>query len=281
MDVQAIIQAIILGIVQGFTEFLPVSSSGHLVLVQELLGIPYNGKAFDLVLHLGSLMAVLWYFRAELRPALKGVTGFLSSRLRRWPEAVEERVGCVVLLTTVPTAVAGFLIEPLVEPYLQGPALLAFMLGGFALVMAGVDHWAQRRENSVAEGRPVFAMAQLGWRHSLALGIAQALAFVPGVSRSGVSLTMARYLGLSRAEAARISMLMAIPVIGGAVAVKLASGAVSQLDVPREAVWLGVAASALCSFVSLRLLARLGNILQGCALYRLALALVLLYVTCL
>ena len=280
-DWQLVLHVLLLGMVQGFTEFLPISSSAHLLLAQRLFALPYYGKTFDLVLHLGSLGAVLYFFRPELGSVTAGAWRFLRSGGRVWPERIEERWGAVVLIATVPTSCAGFLVDPWAESHLQGPLLMAAMLALFGVLLGGGDFLARRRET--AEGKDVSElrlMNSVGWKTSLALGLAQSLAFIPGVSRAGISLTAARLLGLPRGQAVRVSMLMSVPVIAGAVLVKTASGAVSAIGLPLPLIGLGVMTSAACSWLSLRLLARAGRLLQIAACYRVALAVIIVFLFC-
>ena len=281
MDWQLLTHIALLGAVQGFTEFLPISSSAHLLLINRLLALPYYGKTFDLVLHLGSLGAVLYFFRRELVCAAAGAMRFLRLGGRSWPERIEERLGAVVLIAAMPTSCAGFLLDPWVEKYLQGPLLLAVLLALFGILLGISDYAAGRRElkdEAVASDLPL--LNSMTWKHSLFLGLAQSLAFIPGVSRSGICLTAARFLGLSRTQAVRLSMLMSVPVIAGAVLVKTASGAVSAIDLPLPLICLGVGVSALCSWLSLLLLSSAGRVLQLAAWYRVVLAFMIMAFCC-
>jgi undecaprenyl-diphosphatase len=196
------LQGVVLGAVQGLTEFLPVSSSGHLILVPRLFGWPDQGLAFDAVMHLGTLGALLGYFRRELRAL---ISGELSRRL-------------IVLLAaaTLPGALAGVLLGNLVETRLRSVFVIAASTAVWALVM-----W-------LADRRPVGAprgagepLERVGWGQGLAVGCAQALALIPGTSRSGITITTGLFGGLDRATAARFSFLLGIPITAGAGGLKL------------------------------------------------------------
>jgi undecaprenyl-diphosphatase len=194
-------QAVVLGVVQGLTEFLPVSSSGHLILVPHLFGWADQGLAFDAALHLGTLAALLAYFRAELIGLL---TGTLSRRLI-----------VLLALATIPGAVAGLLLEHVIEEQLRSPLLIAGTTALFGIVMGAADRFAVP-----AAKRPGDPLERVGLGQAVSVGCAQALALVPGTSRSGVTITTGLLAGLDRATAARFSFLLGIPITAGAGALK-------------------------------------------------------------
>jgi undecaprenyl-diphosphatase len=190
-------QALILGMVQGLTEFLPVSSSAHLVLVPWLFGWDDPGLAFDVALHLGSLLALLiYYWREWLAMALSVVRPDRSSR----------RLLLLLVIASVPGAIIGLLFEKQAETIFRSPLLIASTLALMGLVLWIVD--ARAPETEVLE--------QLSVRDALLIGLSQALAIIPGVSRSGSTITTARFLRLERQDAANFSFLMATPIIAGA-----------------------------------------------------------------
>jgi undecaprenyl-diphosphatase len=205
-------QALALGAVQGATELLPISSSGHLILVPWLADWTYLresaafNKTFDVALHLGTLAAVLLYFRAEVALLLRA---FVRSLARRTARAPDERLAWVVAIGTIPAVVVGGLAQSAIEDHLGEPWQIAVLLAFFALVLYAVDRRPSER-----------SLAHLGYRHALALGFAQALALAPGVSRSGIVISAARLLGLDRDAAARVSFLLLIPVVFGASVLK-------------------------------------------------------------
>lgn len=205
MDI--VLQALVMGIVQGLTEFLPVSSSGHLIIVPYLLGWDdafVTSLAFSVMLHMGTLVALLVYFRADwLRLVPAGLAAVHDRSLRDDPD---RRLAWLVIAATIPAALAGFLLNDLIEQRFRQVGLVALMLvvGGVILWLA--DRWG-RRDRGI--GDVTFPVA-------LGIGAAQALALVPGISRSGISISAARLAGLDREAAARFSFLMATPVTAGA-----------------------------------------------------------------
>ena len=204
----SLLRAIILGIIQGATEFVPVSSSGHLVLVPWLLGWDEPGLMFDTVLHLGTLLAVLAYF---WRDWWRLITAWLRGLARwRWDDP-HARLAWLLILGTVPAAVLGFLLEDFFESLFGQPAWVAV----FLLVTAGLlalSEWLGRRQRK---------MEDLGWLDALVIGLGQAMAIAPGISRSGATMAAGLGRGLERPAAARFSFLLATPVILGAGAFQL------------------------------------------------------------
>ena len=208
-----ILQAIILGIVQGLTEFLPISSSGHLILVpwlfnwHFLLDNPDLNKTFDVALHLGTFVAVLIYFWREVG---RLITAWVRSIGRRSLNEPEAKLAWLLLVSTIPAAILGVAFESFIEDRLGKPWIIAVMMIVFALVMYAVDHLARLDRKLEA----------LTWTDSILIGIAQAFALCPGVSRSGITMMTGLALRLDRESAARYSFLLSIPVIGGAAAYK-------------------------------------------------------------
>jgi undecaprenyl-diphosphatase len=204
-----LLQAIILGIVQGLTEFLPISSSGHLILVpwllqwDYLLDNPDFNKTFDVALHLGTFIALVIYFWREIGVLLAAWARTLATRRLDEPEG---RLAWLIILTMVPAAIVGVLFEDIIVNTLGAPWLIAVLLIVFGAVMWAVDHWS----------RKVREVEDLRWRGALAIGVSQALALSPGVSRSGITMVTGMLVGLKREAAARFSFLMSIPIIGGA-----------------------------------------------------------------
>jgi undecaprenyl-diphosphatase len=200
--------AILMGIVQGLTEFLPVSSSGHLILVPELLGIrdPFiRSLEFSVILHIGTLVALLLYFRSDwlrLVPAF-----FASLRDRSLGGDPDRRLAALLAVATVPALILGFLLNDL-ENVIREPGLVAVML-----VVGGAVLWLAERSGS----RQRMAL-DLSFAQTLAIGGAQAIALIPGISRSGISISAGLFAGLKREEAARFSFLMATPITAAAAA---------------------------------------------------------------
>ena len=198
-----VFQAIALGAIQGLSEFLPISSSAHLYLSRHVLGWPEPGLAFDVALHLGTLAAVLVYFRREWWRLLLATMRVVRGRRVETPE--ERRVGLLVL-ATIPAVVGGLLLADYAETVFRHPLISATMLIVFGILLWAVDRAAPRDR----------ALVDMGWRSALTIGLAQVLAFVPGVSRSGATMTAGRALRFDRESAAVFSFLMSMPAIAGA-----------------------------------------------------------------
>ncbi|MGH3035850.1 MAG: undecaprenyl-diphosphatase UppP [Gaiellaceae bacterium] len=201
-------QALVLGIVQGATELLPISSSGHLILVPWLFEWEYLetheefNQTFDVALHVGTLVAVVAYFWSDV---VRLVAAWLASVRRRSVESADERIAWFVVIATVPAAIIGALGEDLIAEHLGEPWQIAIFLAVFGIVLWVADRTPPRR-----------GMSDLGPGTAVAVGLAQSLALMPGVSRSGITITAARFLGLDRDSAARFSFLLLIPIVFGA-----------------------------------------------------------------
>jgi len=232
----------VLGITQGVTEFAPVSSSGHLIIVPWLFGwtILQNSelnKTFDVALHVGTLIGALVYFRHDVARYL---AAWIRSIRRRSIASADERLAWALVVGTIPGALAGALFESVIEDKLGQPWLIAVMLIVFGVILVVVDSAAPIRRR----------MADLSVRDGLVMGVAQAVALQPGVSRSGVTITAGRALGLDRESAARFSFLLALPIIAGAGILKGIDVAGSGL--PAGMAWpfvWGMVASAVSGFL--------------------------------
>jgi len=232
----------VLGITQGVTEFAPVSSSGHLIIVPWLFGwtILQNSelnKTFDVALHVGTLIGALVYFRHDVARYL---AAWIRSIRRRSIAFTDERLAWALVVGTIPGALAGALFESVIEDKLGQPWLIAVMLIVFGVILIVVDSAAPVRRR----------MADLSVRDGLVMGVAQAVALQPGVSRSGVTITAGRALGLDRESAARFSFLLALPIIAGAGILKGIDVAGSGL--PAGMAWpfvWGMVASAVSGFL--------------------------------
>jgi undecaprenyl-diphosphatase len=206
------LQALLLGVVQGLTEFLPISSSGHLILVPWLLDFHYLeqhkdfNKTFDVAVHAGTLVAVLVYFRIEIA---RLITAALRSIRRREISTPEERLAWRIAVATVPAAAVGAALGDTIEEDLGEPWQIAILLIIFGLVLWLADRLPERRK-----------MESLSWVEAAGIGVAQAIALAPGTSRAGITITAGRLLGLTRDAAARFSFLMLAPVVAGATVFK-------------------------------------------------------------
>jgi undecaprenyl-diphosphatase len=260
-------QAVILAIVQGLSEFLPISSSGHLILVPHFLGWPDQGLAFDVALHVGTLLALLIYFRRQLAAMLRAWLGSLTGR----GQTPDSRLAWCVILGTIPVAAAGLLFGSLIEEKLRNPLFVAGTLTGFGVLMWLADRCGRRERDEYS----------IGWQQALLIGCAQALALMPGTSRSGVTMTMARALGIGREAAARFSFLLAVPGIamaGGWELLQLLQAEDGTIDWAMLALGTAVAAAAgyLCIHWLLAVINRIG--LAPFAIYRFAVAALILVV---
>jgi len=203
-----ILQAIVLGITQGATEFAPVSSSGHLILVPWLFNwsivndVALN-KTFDVALHVGTLVGAVAYFRKDL---WRYLGAWIVSIRHRAIETQDQRLAWALVVGTIPGAAAGALFEDTIQEHLGEPWLIAVMLTVFGVVLWQTD----------ARSRSDRGMDSIGVKTGFGLGVAQAVALQPGVSRSGITMTAARWIGMDRESAARFSFLLAIPIIAGA-----------------------------------------------------------------
>ncbi len=206
------LEALLLGIVQGLTEFLPISSSGHLILVpwvQQYHFLEHHesfNKTFDVALHAGTLVAVLAYFRAEIARLVGALWRSLRARAVR---DSDERLAWAIVVATIPAVIAGGLGLSFIEDHLGEPWQIAILLIVFGLLLGYADRRPERER-----------LEQVGPRQGLYVGLAQVLALAPGVSRSGITITAGRFLGLDRDSAARFSFLLLAPVTAGAVAYK-------------------------------------------------------------
>lgn len=203
--------AFILGLVQGLGEFLPISSSGHLVVAPWLFGFKDPGLGFDVALHWATLLAVVVYFRRDVWLLVKGFFRSLVPKTRDFKNDLYQRLAWLIALASVPGALIGMLLEQQAETVFRSPLLVAFTMLGFGLVLWVVDSVSVKKNT----------LEHIGFWHALWIGVSQAFAIIPGVSRSGSTMTTALALGFNRADAARFSFLMSIPIIFGAGLVKV------------------------------------------------------------
>jgi undecaprenyl-diphosphatase len=259
-----LIQLLVLSLVQGLTEFLPISSSAHLILVPVLTTWQDQGLAFDVAVHVGTLLAVVLYFRRDLK---RLSLAWLNS-LRGGGRSPDTRLAWAVLLGTIPAGLAGLLLGEFVEQNLRSPLVIAGTTIGFGLLLWWADVKGRRRRDEHS----------IDWMDVVVIGCAQALALIPGTSRSGITITAGLLMGLTRGAAARFSFLLSIPIIllaGGYQVVKL----VSQ---PEQTDWGVLIAGAsisglgayLCIHFFLKLLDRTGML--PFVIYRLGLGIFLL-----
>ena len=233
-----IFQALVLGLLQGLGEFLPISSSAHLALAPWLFRWPDPGLSFDVALHFGTLLAVLWYFRAEWAALLRAAWQIV---LTRKIVTVEQKRAAFLIIATIPGGIFGLLLEKKAESAFRNPALIAG-----ALIVMGVILWLVDRAASV--DRPITRMT---YGDSIWIGLAQVFALIPGVSRSGSTITAGRALGLDRNGAAAFSFLLSMPIIAAAAALKLPHVVRDGINAPLV---VGVLAAAVSGWFAISVL---------------------------
>jgi undecaprenyl-diphosphatase len=244
------LEALLLGIVQGLTEFLPISSSGHLVLVPWLQDYTFLenheafNKTFDVALHAGTMLAAIGYFRHEV---VTFTVAFVRSVRRRSIESVDERIAWAIAIGTIPAVIAGGLGASFIEEHLGEPWMIGIQLIVFGALLAWADRLPQSREFDQVTIRD-------GWW----IGVAQVLALAPGTSRSGITITAARYLGFDRDTAARVSFLLLIPAVAGATVYSAYEAIQEGLpDGVAGPIVVGTIASAISGYIAIAWLLRL------------------------
>jgi undecaprenyl-diphosphatase len=259
------VQAIVLAIVQGLSEFLPISSSGHLILIPHFFGWSDQGLAFDVAVHIGTLLALLAYFRRQLGTM---ATAWIDSVFRQ-QHTRDSRLAWQILVATVPVGLAGLLFADYIEEHFRNPLFVAGTLTLFGILMYLADRFGRGDKDELS----------LSWPQAFAIGCAQALALMPGTSRSGITMTAGRALGLSRSGAARFSFLLAIPGIGAAGAYEGLKLVTAPGPVDWQPMAVGVVFAALsgvaCIHFLIRFIERIG--LLPFTLYRIVLAAVIVW----
>jgi len=230
-----IVQVVVLALIQGITEFLPISSSAHLILPKELLGWPDQGLAFDVAVHVGTLSAVVLYFRKDISALTVGwCTSFSGAGSNE-----QSRLAWYIIVATIPAALFGLLMDDFIEAKLRSTVVIAITTIVFGLLLAVADRAPGKSRQ----------LAQMTLYMAIVIGIAQAMALVPGTSRSGITITAALFLGFSRSEAARFSFLLSIPIIllsGGYKGLGLILG---EASVDWQALILGVVLSGISAYI--------------------------------
>jgi undecaprenyl-diphosphatase len=259
------LQAAVLGIIQGLSEFLPISSSAHLALAPWLFGWEDPGLAFDVALHLGTLIAVLWYFRMEWLQLIKAAFGIITSGRIETPE---KRRVIYLIIATIPGGIGGMLMQEQAESAFRSPQLIAI-----ALIAVGIILWLV---DKIVDQRRV--LGEMRWIDALLIGLSQVIALIPGVSRSGSTMTTARGLRFDRESAAEFSFLMSMPIIAAAVIFE-GPRALHQGGITNE-LMAGVVASAVSGWLAISILMRyISRHSYGIfAFYRLALGITVLAV---
>ncbi|WP_273858446.1 undecaprenyl-diphosphate phosphatase [Photobacterium sp. GSS17] len=241
-------EAFVLALIQGLTEFLPISSSAHLILPSAVLGWEDQGLAFDVAVHVGTLAAVIGYFRKEVVTLLSAWVGSIFRR----KHTAESQLAWMIVLATIPACIFGLMMKDFIELYLRSAWVIAITTIVFGLLLWWVDKRASQQVDEYAAD----------WKRSLFIGLAQAAAMIPGTSRSGATMTAALYLGFTREAAARFSFLMSIPIIllaGSYLGTKLVtSGAPIQVGALGIGFVVSFVSAYACIHVFLKLVTRLG-----------------------
>ncbi|MEK7600368.1 MAG: undecaprenyl-diphosphate phosphatase [Patescibacteria group bacterium] len=252
-----ILHALILGAIQGLTEFLPISSSGHLILVPRFLGWEDQGLAFDTAVHLGTLLAVVWAFRTRLFSLVRNIAS----------SSEEQQLLKNLVLATIPAGIAGLAFGDVVESTLRSPLIV-----GASLILWGIVlWWVDRKSENTTSHTPTM-------RTWLFVGIAQALALIPGTSRSGITVTAGLAQKLSRAQAVELSFLLSIPIIAAAGISQIVDvGVTSLFTAPMV---LGILSAAISGFLAIRILEHIARTrsLAPFAYYRVILGVIVLVV---
>lgn len=242
-------EAIILGIIQGLTEFLPVSSSGHLVLFQKLFGLKQAELFFDVAVHLGTLVAVIAVFRQELKKIITALVRLIASGgsketvLQKVQSDSQLKMALLIVIGSIPTAILGFLFAGIADRLFASG-----LITGLMLILTGLLLWLTRRASA---GEDQARSDQLTPKNAFIIGIVQGLAIIPGLSRSGSTISIGLLLGINRETAARYSFLLSIPAIIGAGLLNLKDG-LSQTDPAVRTAMLGAFAAALVGYAALK-----------------------------
>lgn len=253
-------KAVVLAAIQGLTEFLPISSSGHLVLPQALWGWEDQGLAFDVAVHVGSLVAVLWFFRRDVSNLLLAWSRSISGK----GHSQNSKLAWYVIIATLPAVVAGLLFNDLIEAHLRSGYVLAAATLVWGVVLGLVDRFASHRRQ----------ITDIGLGIALFIGATQALALVPGTSRAGITITAALLVGLNRSDAARFSFLLSMPIIVAAGSYKLLELIQSDTHIAWSYLAIGFVVSAVTAYFCIRVfmnwVERIG--MMPFAIYRVLLA---------
>jgi len=260
-----ILQAIILGLVQGLTEFLPVSSSGHLVLLHSALGITDSGLLFDVALHIGTLIALLAFFNAELWALAKAF--FIKGK--------QTKLARMLAVATIPAVISGVLLQSMAESAFRAPRLVAITLIGAALLMLLAERLMQKRTK-------LTGLKDVSLLQTIVIGIAQAISIIPGISRSGSTITAGLFMGLDRIAALRFSFLLGIPITAGAIVKVLSTpAAFSEINQQASVFIVGIVTAFISGTLAIRFLLKFlsKHSLDVFAYYRLALGSLVLLIT--
>lgn len=262
-------EAFVLALVQGLTEFLPISSSAHLILPSQVLGWEDQGLAFDVAVHVGTLLAIILYFRVEIIALAKAWFASFKGRSQLAVETAQQaRLAWLIVLATIPAGLAGVLLNDFISEHLRSTLVIATTTITFGLLLWFSDNHGARNRS----------LEQIDLKSAMIIGVSQALALIPGTSRSGITMTAALLLGLTRDAAARFSFLLSVPLIAAAGMLKtkelLETGTDTQLQLVAFATVVAFVSAYLCIHFFLRFLERIG--FMPFVVYRLCLGTILL-----
>ncbi len=260
------LQIIVLAVVQGLSEFLPISSSGHLILVPAFFGWTDQGLTFDIAVHFGSLAAVCVFFRNDIAGLIRGAGDILAGR----SESLQARMAWSVGIGTIPAAIAGLWFAGWIAANLRSPLIVVMTLSAYGVLMALADRFAPRDRD----------ISSIGIRDAVIIGMAQALSLVPGTSRSGITITAGRLLGFRRQDAARFSFVLSTPVILLATIYEVVKLITGEMQVAWDNLAVAALISGIVAYLSIEFFMRFVSALGllPFAIYRLLLAGVILYV---
>lgn len=234
-----ILQAIFLGLVQGFTEFIPVSSSGHLILARHFMHLPTSGLTFDVALNIGTLAALVIYFHKDIWSLIKAI----------FSKQKETKLAWLLVAATIPAVIAGVLLESAAETSFRSPKLVAINLFVIAILMLCAERYYHLHVRKPTK------LDDVTNKQALGMGVAQAAALVPGVSRSGSTISIGLFLGMDRVAAMRFSFLLGIPIMFGGIAKKLLEpGFTSQFHQQQAQYILGTLAAFVAGMIAIRFL---------------------------
>ena len=245
----SIIQALVLGVVQGISEFLPISSSGHLILVPQIFGWADHGLVFDVAMHLATLIAIVYVFWSEIKGMLISCLRFFSSRPANKStvdDVANRKLALMIIVATIPAVIVGLMFGDVIEATFRSAKLIAVSLIFWGLVLAIADKVAAKRKTYTS----------VGWKQAIVAGIGQAIALIPGTSRSGITISAGLFTGMDRIQAARFSFLLSIPAIAGAVAFTSAKIISSGASVDWLPMLFGFVSALVAGIFSIRWLLR-------------------------
>ncbi|MBP6962528.1 undecaprenyl-diphosphatase UppP [Candidatus Saccharibacteria bacterium] len=252
----SIIEAIVLGLVQGLTEFIPVSSSGHLIIAHELFGTTDSTLVFDVALHIGTLLALMIFFWKDILGLMKNV----------FAKNTQGKLSRIIIVGTIPAGLIGYLFSDWIDDNLRKPITVVITMIIMGLLMLAVEKYSSKKRT----------VSSVTMQDGVKIGFAQALALIPGVSRSGATITTGMIQGLKRADSARLSFLMAIPITAGAIAGSLLGAEQGELSGQTNIFAIGILMALVSGLFAIRFLLRFlsNNSLSVFAYYRIALAVI-------